>query len=92
MKIFGSTMVHSPQSISGPHRAAATQPNRSTSSLSEVDQLDISAAGDLASRSMESPDRSERISQIRAAIEAGTYETDAKLNAALDRLLDQLSG
>ena len=39
----------------------------------------------------EAPDvRQDRVSAIRAQIAAGTYETDAKLEIALDRLLDEI--
>lgn len=91
MKVYGSTLVHSSQAISAPHRSAGTQSAASTGSLSETDQLDISQAGELASRSLEGSARNDRIAEIRAEIDAGTYETEEKLNAALDRLLDQLS-
>ena len=33
--------------------------------------------------------RAERVEEIRAQIEAGTYETDEKLDLALGRLLDE---
>jgi negative regulator of flagellin synthesis FlgM len=91
MKIVGSTLVHSSQAISGSFRSAGTATAAPANSLAETDQLDISPAADLASRSLDGAARNERLAQIRAEIEAGTYETDEKLNAALDRLLDQLS-
>ena len=65
---------------------AAVQP----SSMSEVDQLDISPAGELASRSLDGTDRAERVAQNKAAIQAGSYETAEKLNAAVSRLLDAI--
>ena len=34
--------------------------------------------------------RQDRVNSIRAAIADGTYETDAKLSTALDRLLDEI--
>jgi negative regulator of flagellin synthesis FlgM len=36
--------------------------------------------------------REQRLAQIKAAIEAGTYETPEKLEIALNRMLDQLNG
>lgn len=97
MKIEGSAFVHGPQamqgphSVQGPHRGAAPQAAAPANSLGEVDQLDISAAGDAASRSLDAaPIRQDRVAQLRAAIEAGTYETDEKMSAALDRLLDRM--
>ena len=34
--------------------------------------------------------RTDRVAQIRQAIEAGTYETQDKLDIAIDRLLDEI--
>lgn len=91
MRIQGPGIVHGPQSINGPHRAAAPQSAAQPSTLGEVDQLDISPAADVASRSLDAAVvRQERVAEIRAAIEAGKYETDEKLSVALDRLLDEI--
>lgn len=35
--------------------------------------------------------RTEKVAEIKAQIEANTYETDDKLNVAIDRLIDDLS-
>jgi anti-sigma28 factor (negative regulator of flagellin synthesis) len=35
--------------------------------------------------------RAERIAEIRKEIEAGTFETDNRINGAIDRLLDELA-
>ena len=90
MKVYGSTLVHHSQAISSSQRSSGAPANTAAGLFSETDQLDISQAGELASRSLESTARSERLANIRAQIDAGTYETEEKLNAALDRLLDQL--
>lgn len=63
---------------------APTEPNRSE------DQVEISAEA-LAGAKGESPDvRALRLAQIKAAIEAGEYETPDKLEAALARLFGEL--
>ena len=91
MNIQGVNYVHSPQAINGPHRAAAPAAP-ANSSLTEVDQLDISPTADLASRALDAPAiRADRVAQIRSAIEAGNYDTDEKMNLALDRLLDEIA-
>ena len=42
-------------------------------------------------KSLQSNDvRTEKVSEVRAAIEAGTYETEDKLDAAADKLLNEL--
>lgn len=91
MNIQGVNFVHAPQGMSGPHRAAAPSAPAS-SSLTEADQLDISPTADLASRALEGSDiRADRVAQLRAAIEAGGYDSDEKMNIALDRLLDEIA-
>jgi len=35
--------------------------------------------------------RAERIAEIRKEIEAGTFETDTRIDGAIDRLLDELA-
>ena len=68
------------------HVGAASAPE-----ASHVDELDISPEADLVSRAREVPDvRQELVARIREEIQAGTYETDAKLDVAMDRLLDEI--
>jgi anti-sigma28 factor (negative regulator of flagellin synthesis) len=51
----------------------------------------FSEAGQLAERMSEIPDiRWDKVNSIRAALAQGTYETDAKMSAALDNLLDEI--
>jgi negative regulator of flagellin synthesis FlgM len=58
-----------------------------------VDELDISAEADLVSRVRDLPDvRADRVAEIRSEIAAGVYETGDKLDLAVGRLLDELSG
>ena len=91
MNIQGVNFVHAPQGIGSPHRASAASAPAS-SSLTEVDQLDISPSADLASRALDGSDiRADRVAQIRAEIEAGGYDSDEKLNVALDRLLSEIA-
>lgn len=78
-----------------PVRTGATTPvsRESTSSkpVSPKDELEISAAGKMLEQASQNPDvRQERIAAIKAAIENGTYDTDAKLEAALSRMFDSL--
>jgi negative regulator of flagellin synthesis FlgM len=54
--------------------------------------LDISREADIASRLRDIPDiRADRVAELRAAIEAGTYETPDKLETAVSRLLNEIS-
>ena len=92
MQIQGPSHLHGPQSINAPHATKAPEPSaKSQLATGEVDQLDISLEADLISRARELPDiRADRVAGIRAQIESGEYETDAKLDVALNRLLDEI--
>ncbi len=91
MQIQGPAHLHGAQPINAPHRAAQRDPVAGTSSLTQVDQLDISQEADLVSRINSLPDvRADRVADLRAQIASGAYETDAKLDVALDRLLDEI--
>lgn len=71
----------------GPQPAApATQPHLHA----PVDELTLS--DEIGLDQAPAPDalRAARIDQIRAAIDAGTYETESRLEAAVDNLLDRL--
>jgi negative regulator of flagellin synthesis FlgM len=57
-----------------------------------VDQLDISPEADFVSQVRDLPDiRADKVAAIKAQIQAGTYETDEKLDIALSRLLDEIA-
>lgn len=91
MHINGPSQVHGPQPVNAPHRVAGAEKAASVNQASQADQLDISPQASLVSRVKELPDiREDRVSEIRKQIEAGAYETDEKLDIALDRLLDEL--
>lgn len=88
MQINGINNVHGPQSISQPHRAAAAQP---TQSAPTGDSIEISSEATLLSRINDIPDvRADRVADIKSQIADGTYETNAKLDLAVSRLLDEL--
>ena len=76
---------------------ARAQPTQQASLPAETvriatdDQVEISAAARLLDESgAVSGVRAERLEAIKAAIEAGTYDTEVKLEAALERLLDEI--
>ncbi|MCA9120745.1 MAG: flagellar biosynthesis anti-sigma factor FlgM [Planctomycetaceae bacterium] len=93
MQINGPAHLHGAQAINPPHHTtrASRVSEAQVSSLAQVDQLDISREADLVSRVRELPEiRQDRVAEIRAQIASGTYETDEKLNGALERLLDEI--
>lgn len=92
MQIYGPSQLHGAQQISGPHGTRQAHSAAAPQSSSIGDRLDISEAGQIAGRLAELPEiRAERVAELRAAILNGTYETDAKLDVALDRLLDEIA-
>jgi len=55
------------------------------------DELEISDVARLTELAREVPEiRQDRVASIRAQIAEGTYETDAKLDVAIERLLDEI--
>jgi len=60
-------------------------------SLSPRDEVDISAVGRMLDDASRTPGiREQRLAEIKAAIEAGTYETPEKLAIALDSMFGQI--
>lgn len=89
--ISGTHHVHSAHALKGPHRRPAPQAE-GTQRSQTVDQLDISAAASQAAATSDTGAiRADKVAEIRSQIASGTYETPEKLDAALDRLLDQFA-
>lgn len=69
-----------------------TQTESVSKTMAPVDQLEISEAGKLMSESQDlSAVKAERLAQIKAEIDAGTYDTPEKMETALLRMLNQIS-
>lgn len=62
--------------------------NQPTRAADRVDIGDVKAA--MMSKLQANDIRADKVQDIRAQIEAGTYETDEKLNGAIDKLIDDL--
>ena len=79
------TRVNVPQTVNKEIPAGAAKPLPLTDKvqLSHVNQMmaTLKAGGDI---------RADKVAAIRAQLEAGTYETEAKLDKAIDRLIDDL--
>jgi anti-sigma28 factor (negative regulator of flagellin synthesis) len=58
--------------------------------LPATDKLELSGVGHMLKALKANDVRAEKVAEIKAQIEAGTYENDQKLDAAIDRLLDDL--
>jgi negative regulator of flagellin synthesis FlgM len=91
MYVYGTSQIHAAQSLRAPHRAPTAAPSAGTGPSFGVDELDISSEADFVSQVRDLPEiRHDRVAQIRAQIEAGEYETNEKLDMALNRLLDEI--
>lgn len=88
----GITKVHGPHGINAPHapfRGQAADGAAKTQAIG--DRVTISPAAEAAIQATETAGiRQDVVSRIRSEIAAGTYETPAKLDAALDRLIDEI--
>jgi flagellar biosynthesis anti-sigma factor FlgM len=90
MQVNGLTSVHGAQAINAPH---SIRPNAPPAARPAVggDELQISSQGQILSRIADLPEvRQERIDQLRAAIADGSYESGARLETAVQRLLDEI--
>lgn len=85
--------------INRPSIAALTQQTRTPQQAGTApvaparggDQAEFSTASRLLSRLSELPDvRTDLVNRVRAEIADGSYETDDKINAALDALVEDL--
>lgn len=91
MYIQGSSYVHGAQPINAPHRSYNSQPAPAPAGAHGADEVSISSEADMVSRARELPDiRADKVARIKAQIASGTYDTDAKLDVALSRLLDEI--
>lgn len=92
MEIYGPAHVHGPQSIGPPHTSRVAKPPAPSQPGQIQDELEISDVGRTVEQVNQLPDiRHDRVNEIRAQIAAGTYETEGKLQVALDRLLDEIA-
>ncbi len=91
MQIYGPSHLHGAQGVGGPHSSKASKPVAPADAGPIQDELDISDAGQMIDKVKQVPDvRQDRVAQIRAQIDAGTYETDEKLELTVGRLLDEI--
>lgn len=81
----------------GPIRPAQVAPSQGPAQTAPggleapQDEVEISSAARILEQLQTNPEvRAARLAEIRAAIEAGVYESDEKLSAAVDRLLDEI--
>ena len=87
--IPNATPVQGARPTTGP--AATASPPKGGPLEVPQDEVELSAAGQLMGKlteGTEAAQRAERLNRIKAEIDAGTYDTDAKLEAALLKMFD----
>ena len=65
-------------------------PAEAPKQLPVTDKLELSGASHLLKALQKNDVRADKVAEIKAQIESGTYEDDKKLDAAIDRMLDDL--
>ncbi|HEV2292601.1 MAG TPA: flagellar biosynthesis anti-sigma factor FlgM [Tepidisphaeraceae bacterium] len=58
--------------------------------MGATDKVELSGMSHLLKALKTNDVRTDKVADIKAQIEAGTYETDEKMDAAVDRMLDDL--
>ncbi len=84
--ITNAAPIQGARPATGPSAAASKPPLEVPQ-----DEVELSAAGQLMGKlteGTESAQRAERLARIKAEIDAGTYDTDAKLEAAMLKMFD----
>lgn len=78
-------------SVSHQRPASTPAPAAKADAMSPRDEVEISSVGKRLDEASRMPGvREQRLAQIKAAIEAGTYDTPEKLELALNRMFDQV--
>lgn len=86
------TGVQGPGGLQPPEPTGGVTPDTSAYRVQEAsDSVEISTAAKLAIRLREIPDvRTDMVVRVKAEILAGTYETQERLEIAVDRLFEEL--
>jgi anti-sigma28 factor (negative regulator of flagellin synthesis) len=89
---FSVSGVDASRSAARSNAPEASQPQSQASSVSPIDQLDLSPEALSVGKSDQAGEtfRADKVASLREAIAQGNYDTDEKMSAALDSFLDQL--
>ena len=93
MQVYGPLHVHGAEAIHAPHAAARTAPAGVSEGVAiPRDEVTISDSASFVGQVHSLPDiRADRVNDIRAALAQGTYDIEGRLEAAVERLLDELA-
>jgi len=92
--------INGAQQVNPTNQVESAKATQATSITNPTDQVEISSEAEFSNQTVDMVNqlqihdlpeiRADRVAQIREAIEAGTYETQDKLDIAIDRLLDEI--
>ncbi len=92
MDIGRTDGIGGPGRIEGPQRASKPAPSP-TPPADPADRVEVSASSQLISEALSLPPvRAERIDEVRHLLASGQLDTDARLEGALDRFLEENRG
>jgi negative regulator of flagellin synthesis FlgM len=93
MEIYGAGGAQGPQPIYPRLAAFTIEAGQSVQTEGPRDRVEISPIGRMLDGVAQLPEiRHEKVEEIRSQIAAGVYETPEKLEIALHRLLNELTG
>ena len=93
MEIHGAGGAQGPQPIYPRLAAFTVEAGQTVQTQAPRDRVEISPIGRMLDGVSRLPEiRHEKVEEIRNQIAAGVYETPEKLELALDRMIDELSG
>jgi negative regulator of flagellin synthesis FlgM len=93
MEVYGAGGAQGPQPIYPRLAAFSVDAGQTVQAGAPRDHVEISPLGQMLDGISRLPEiRHEKVEAIRQQIAAGVYETPAKLEIALDRLIDELHG
>ena len=92
MEINNDFSIHGPHNLRPAGKPHITQRTEVSESIFETqDELEISTEAKYLAQIRQMPEiRTDRVAELKAQIQAGDYDTDEKLEVALDRLLDEI--
>ena len=92
MQIRGTSNIQTTTQVNLANKTQAIDQQSATTQIDTVDQVDISSEAQMLANLNDTTDiRAERIAEIRQQIETGQYESAEKLDAAIERLLDEFA-
>ena len=93
MQINGAGGTQGPQAIYPRLAAFSVDANQAVHVGAPRDHVEISPLGQMLDGISRLPEiRHEKVEEIRRQIASGSYESPAKLELALDRMIDEMSG